>query len=254
LPHQPPYLIDELVNANGFSPEPEHGALITGLLDAIASDAVPAERLANACAERISAIVGDTCIVSLLTGRFLEPIALSDPLPEAVAVLQPLLHQRIPAGQRHDLSAYIERFGLAAEFMAPMRARGRVLGQVVVLRRGPARPFAPGELRLIQAVADVIALGLDERPGPAPATPDVEVDPDAAAPEKLSRREREILALLALGHTNREIAERVHLSVRTVEWHRARIQSKLHVTGRAALARIARRHGLVDGTTADPLE
>ena len=65
----------------------------------------------------------------------------------------------------------------------------------------------------------------------------------APAPDKLSRREREILALLALGHTNREIAERVHLSVRTVEWHRARIQSKLHVTGRAALAQIARAHG-----------
>ena len=124
-----------------------------------------------------------------------------------------------------------------------MRARGRVAGQVVVLRRGSPRPFTHGESRLVQAVADVIALGLDEHPSPrGPA------DPGAPAPDKLSRREREILALLALGHTNREIAERVHLSVRTVEWHRARIQSKLHVTGRAALAQIARAHGLVGET------
>jgi DNA-binding CsgD family transcriptional regulator len=245
-------LIEELVSASGFSPEPEHGALITGLLEAVASDSVPAERLAHAGAERLSALVGDTCVVSLLAGRFLEPIAISDQLGEAVELLTPLLGRRIPAGQRHELSGYDERFGLGAEFIAPMRARGRVLGQVVVLRRGQPRPFAPAELRVVQAVADVIALGLDERRDLA--DPPADGGDADAAPDKLSRREREILALLALGHSNREIAERVHLSVRTVEWHRARIQSKLHVTGRAALARIARQHGLVGGTAVDPLE
>jgi DNA-binding CsgD family transcriptional regulator len=243
-------LIEELVSATGFSPEPEHGALITGLLEAVAADSVPADRLAHTCTERLSALVGDSCVVSLLAGRFLEPIAISDQLDDAVELLKPLLGQRFPAGQRHEVPDYAERFGLGAEFIAPMRARGRVLGQVAVLRRGPSRPFTPGELRVIQAVADVIALGLDDRRDPAPEP----VADSDAAPDKLSRREREILALLALGHTNREIAERVHLSVRTVEWHRARIQSKLHVTGRAALARIARQHGLVGGTALDPLE
>jgi DNA-binding CsgD family transcriptional regulator len=240
-------LIEELASHSGFAPEPQHGALITGLLDAVASDAVPAESLAATGAERLAAAVGDSCLVSLLGGRFLEPIAVADPVPDAVKLLTPLLHRRIPAGQRHDLSGYIERFGLAAEFIASMRARGRVLGQLVMLRRGDPRPFAPDELRVIQAVADVIALGLDGQPEP------VVTDLDAPAPGNLSRREREILALLALGHTNREIAERVHLSVRTVEWHRARIQAKLHVTGRAALARIARQHGLI-GTVSEPLE
>jgi DNA-binding CsgD family transcriptional regulator len=249
LPHQLPHLIIELVSAKGFSPEPEHGALITGLLDVVASDAVPAERLANLGAERISSVIGDTCLVSLLAGRFLEPIALADPVPEAAAVLEPLLHTRVPAGERHDISAYVERFGLAAEFMAPMRARGRVVGQIVVLRRGPNRGFLPLELRVIQAVADVLALGLHENRAPLPAP-----DADVPAPDMLSRREREILALLALGHTNREIAEQVHLSVRTVEWHRARIQAKLHVTGRAALAQIARAHGLLGDTERDHVE
>jgi DNA-binding CsgD family transcriptional regulator len=243
-------LIPELVNAKGFSPEPEHGALITGLLDAVASDAVPAESLANVGAERISAIVGDACLVSFLVGRHLEPVAISDPCPEAAALLAALLHQRFPAGHRHDLSAYAERFGLGAEFMAPMRARGRVLGQVVALRRGDHPPFAPDELRLIQAVADVIALGIDETLATSPPTPAA----DVPGPDELSRREREVLALLALGHTNREIAEQVHLSVRTVEWHRARIQTKLHVTGRAALAQVARTYGLVGGTTLDRVE
>jgi DNA-binding CsgD family transcriptional regulator len=67
---------------------------------------------------------------------------------------------------------------------------------------------------------------------------------DAVAAE-LSRREREVLAMLAAGHTNREIAVRVHLSVRTVEWHRGRIQRKLGVTGRAALVQAARARGLL---------
>jgi DNA-binding CsgD family transcriptional regulator len=242
-------LIDELLETNGFAPEPEHGALITGLLDAVAADALPAESLAAAGAERLGAVVGDTCLVSLLSGRFLEPIALADPLADAVRSLTPLLRRRIPAGQRHELSGYIERFGLGAEFIAPMRACGRVLGQVVMLRRGRPRPYTPRELRVIQAVADVIALGLDGRRA-AVAVLD---EPDTPAPDNLTRREREILALLALGHTNREIAERVHLSVRTVEWHRARIQSKLRVTGRAALARVARQHGII-GAAPEPLE
>jgi DNA-binding CsgD family transcriptional regulator len=238
-------LITESVTAKGFAPGPEHGALITGLLDAVASDAVPAEPLANVGAERISALVGDACIVSLLSGRLLEPVALADSLPEGRHLLDPLLHRRIPAGDRHEISGYTTRFGLGAEFVAPMRARGRVVGQVVVLRRGDRGPFTPAELRVIQAVADVIALGLEqERPAPAAVAGDAEAD--VPSPENLSQREREILALLALGHTNREIAERVHLSVRTVEWHRARIQAKLHVSGRAALAQVARAHGLLD--------
>lgn len=237
-------MITEHLSAHGFVPEPAHGALITGLLDVVASAAVPADRLARAGADRLAALVGDTCLVSLLSGRFVEPIAIADRIPEAASLLDPLLGTRTPAGRRHDLGPYVERFGLAAEFVAPMRAHGRVVGQVVVLRRGHRRPFTPVELRLVQTVADVLALGLD-------GTLVVSAAPGASVPGNLSRRECEVLALLALGHTNREIAERVGLSVRTVEWHRARIQAKLGVTGRAALAQVARTHGLIGGTERD---
>jgi two-component system, NarL family, response regulator NreC len=64
-------------------------------------------------------------------------------------------------------------------------------------------------------------------------------------PELLSARERDVLRLLARGHTNREVAERLHLSVRTVEWHRASIQRKLNITSRAGLVDFAAAHGLV---------
>ncbi len=62
----------------------------------------------------------------------------------------------------------------------------------------------------------------------------------------LTPREREILRCLAKGYTNREIAEKLYLSVRTIESHRAHIQDKLNVKGRAALQRKARELGLAD--------
>lgn len=53
--------------------------------------------------------------------------------------------------------------------------------------------------------------------------------------KELSQREQEVLSLLALGHTNKEVAEQLYLSVRTVESHRARIQRKLNISSRAEL-------------------
>ena len=66
-----------------------------------------------------------------------------------------------------------------------------------------------------------------------------------AAPSPLTARERDVLRLLALGHTNAETAERLHLSVRTVETHRANIQSKLGISNRAELVRHALESGLI---------
>jgi two-component system, NarL family, response regulator NreC len=65
-------------------------------------------------------------------------------------------------------------------------------------------------------------------------------------PGGLTEREVDILRLIALGHTNTEIAEQLFLSVRTVETHRAHIQQKLGRTTRAELVRYALDHGLVE--------
>jgi two-component system, NarL family, response regulator NreC len=64
--------------------------------------------------------------------------------------------------------------------------------------------------------------------------------------DPLSEREHEILRLLALGHTNQEIAETLYLSVRTVETHRAHIMQKLRISTRAELVRYALEHGLLE--------
>ncbi|HET7509552.1 MAG TPA: response regulator transcription factor [Solirubrobacterales bacterium] len=62
----------------------------------------------------------------------------------------------------------------------------------------------------------------------------------------LSPRETEVLKLMALGHTNREIGEQLSLSVRTVETHRAHIQQKLGLSSRPDLTRYALANGLID--------
>jgi two-component system response regulator NreC len=68
----------------------------------------------------------------------------------------------------------------------------------------------------------------------------------AGPPDELSEREVEVLHLIALGHTNSEIADQLFLSTRTVETHRAHIQQKIRRTSRAELVRYALEHGLLD--------
>ncbi|HKU58566.1 MAG TPA: response regulator transcription factor [Gaiellaceae bacterium] len=67
-----------------------------------------------------------------------------------------------------------------------------------------------------------------------------------AEEDPLSDREREVLRLLALGHTNQEIAKQLYISVRTAETHRAHIMQKLRLTRRADLVRYAMARGLLD--------
>ena len=64
-------------------------------------------------------------------------------------------------------------------------------------------------------------------------------------PDDLSEREVDVLRLIALGHTNGEIAEQLYVSTRTVETHRAHIQRKLNRSSRAELVRYALEQKLV---------
>jgi len=63
--------------------------------------------------------------------------------------------------------------------------------------------------------------------------------------ERLSERERQVLELVARGHTNREVAERLSLSIKTVETYRARLSDKLGLRSRAELVRFAAEIGLL---------
>ena len=101
-----------------------------------------------------------------------------------------------------------------------------------------------GERTLVEAVCAV-------------ANDHLYVDPQVAArlvprgtnDDDLSEREREVLRMLALGHTNQEIGTRLFVSVRTVEAHRRRILEKLRLETRADLVRYALDHHLVGSGT-----
>ena len=80
-------------------------------------------------------------------------------------------------------------------------------------------------------------LGARMAAAPAPAT---------GPPDDLTDRELDVLRLIALGHTNNEIASQLFLSVRTVETHRAHIQQKLKMSSRAELVRYALDHDLIE--------
>jgi two-component system, NarL family, response regulator NreC len=94
------------------------------------------------------------------------------------------------------------------------------------------RRAAAGETYLTPSLGAALAA--------APPTP-------AGPPDDLSEREVEVLRLIALGHTNAEIAGQLYLSVRTVESHRAHIQQKLRRSTRAELVRYALDRGLLEG-------
>jgi DNA-binding NarL/FixJ family response regulator len=95
------------------------------------------------------------------------------------------------------------------------------------------RAVAAGERYVHPALgARLIAAEAEERKR-------AEVDP-------LSEREREVLRLLALGHTNQEIAKLLFISVRTAETHRAHVMQKLGLASRAELVRYALSEGLLE--------
>lgn len=101
---------------------------------------------------------------------------------------------------------------------------------------------ASGEL--LQAIEDAMAgstylsptLGARLAAAPEPA----------GLPDGITPREADVLRLLAVGHTNAEAAEKLHLSRRTIETHRASLQTKTGCAGRADLVRYAAEHGLLD--------
>lgn len=100
------------------------------------------------------------------------------------------------------------------------------------------RAVARDEVYLHPALTRVLVADLLQRDPAAPPQPRPE------AP-RLTEREVEVLRLVALGHTNQEIADTLYLSVKTVESYKGRLMEKLGLRGRAALVRYAVEAGLL---------
>jgi DNA-binding CsgD family transcriptional regulator len=255
---------------NGLAPD--QSDLLLELLELPAAAPTATMAMLETASARLAEVLGDASVVSLVSrdGRSLQPRAVSGADPKASELLEPLLGRRLGVDRgftrhvlatgtalrlpetspevlavgRPELASYGRRFGIRSLLVAPIRAAGRPIGHVTMLRGRSGAPYTAADEQLVQGVADVIGLAVRAAGAREPAPPAAE----GAGPGRssLTVREREILGLLGLGYTNREVAARLHLSVRTVEWHRGRLQWKLGVRGRAALQRFARSEGLLD--------
>ena len=133
---------------------------------------------------------------------------------------------------------------MAAQIAAAARPRETLASGIVRdLVAGSGLRFGEPRLTKIAGIAEPLRLHAVDESAPisvsAPAA--ASASPVAA---RLSQREREILALVARGLTNAEIAKRLDLSDHTVKRHVANILMKLDLSSRAAAATFAAHHGL----------
>lgn len=147
------------------------------------------------------------------------------------------LTQRVPESRvlvltMHDDAGYLRQtLGAGSSGYVLKSAAGDELLSAVRSVHGGGTYLSPSHTReLVDAVL-------------SPETGDP--DGDKARFDTLSRREGQVFRLLALGHSNREIAELLFLSVKTVETYKARVMQKLGLKSRAALVRLALKLGVL---------
>ena len=235
-------------------------------LSILVEEATHYDTLLELAAPSIARNANGGCVIALLSddGSTLHPLGFHHPEPAANDVLdeligltfepmaisrlameegRPQLLELDPAmfAERPGVGRYIDLTGDTHALVTPLRALGRSLGVMWFAAR---RPLDSDDANFLSACAARLAVAVellryrdgDMRPK-SPAT--------AGPLAVLTAREREILAMVAEGLTSREVAERLVVSVRTVEWHRARLQAKLGVSGRSKLTSIARDAGLL---------
>ncbi len=144
------------------------------------------------------------------------------------------IHERLPRIRVLILTQHEDR-----QYVLPLLQAG---ASGYVLKRAPGtelvdaiRTVARGGTYLHPTVATVV---VDEMRG--------QTDGGTPRPGVLTSREREILGYIVEGKTSPQIAEALVLSVKTVEWHRTNLMSKLGLHNTAELVRYALQHGLVD--------
>ncbi|HKG24507.1 MAG TPA: LuxR family transcriptional regulator, partial [Thermomicrobiales bacterium] len=191
----------------------------------------------------------------------------------AAALYADALRLRQELGDKRGLVECLEGLAPVAHRLGDLPLAGRLFGAAEALRAQIDAPLPPSEVatyteevaslrnRLGRAqfeaawtvgramtLEDAIAAAekLTERvPPPPPAVSQATSPTEPATRFNLSEREIDVLRLVAAGHTDREIAEALFISPRTVNVHVANLRGKLGVSSRAAAVALAHRHNLV---------
>lgn len=258
---------DESSNATS---EKDRGDMVWKVSSLVAAGTDAVDSLLDAAAEVVCRAMADTCVIGILfdDGSKIHPLgiyhrdedlrhelnAASELAWEPVGgVSEQVLSSGVPAVfESIDLGPEVrdrpwaeELFGdqgIYTALVVPMRAVGTLVG-VMALARTPPRPvFAEEDFPFAQDVADRLGLAvrimhLEDELARLAGTSEVSPDKRLAT---LTDREREVLWAVEEGLTSREIGERLFLSVRTVEWHRARLMMKLGAAKRSDLIALAR--------------
>ncbi|HEV3128437.1 MAG TPA: LuxR C-terminal-related transcriptional regulator [Solirubrobacteraceae bacterium] len=247
-------------------------SLILRVTDLLGRGVFRPDETADAVAAMACEEVADYCGVALLSsdGRALHPVGLGhrdagmteelntrsdlawrplggvseDALSQGQARLVTDINWHEVARGRESAFELFKLLDLGSAIVAPMRAGGIQIGIAAVGRTRSSLAYRADDVPYVQALADEV--------GFAAATSCLREELDhlrgdsepSALPKlavALTDREQEILRLIAQGLTNREIAEHIYLSVRTVEWHRSRLAAKLGVSSRSDLVAMAQR-------------
>ena len=133
------------------------------------------------------------------------------------------------------------REGFKAYGAIPLIAHGKLAGVLEVFHRTQLQPDQEW-LEFLDALGSEAAIAIDNAAMHARLQSTAQAPPKAPLPE-MSRLEKQILALLVEGDSNRDIAEKVHLSQNTVKFHVRQLLQKLEADNRTELARKATREG-----------
>jgi DNA-binding NarL/FixJ family response regulator len=171
-----------------------------------------------------------------------EAVALAQAQPPDVAILDlsmPRLNGLDAAReilQAHPRTAIVLLTMHVAEHQIVAALRAGVRGYVIKTQASE---------ELIAAIREVIAGGIYLSPGVCGIVVSAYLSGRSVTSDPLTSREREVLQLVAEGHSTKQIAEALNLSVKTAESYRSRIMDKLEIHETAGLVRYAIRSGLI---------
>jgi DNA-binding CsgD family transcriptional regulator len=230
--------------------------LVWEIAELIAEGDRPPEVLLEAAAAMAGRTFADSCGLGILSDGVgeLHPLGLYhrdpqrqrslDTTPDPVWEPVTGVAEHVLATSKPTLLEYLEPDGprLHSALVLPMRAGGTTVGVMALSRDSVRRAFTEDDLPFAQSAADQLGLAarvlLHEEEiallllGPVAACA-------AERLATLSDRERTVFRLIAQGLSTTDVGDRLALSVRTVEWHRTRLMSKLGVTARWELVTLA---------------